>query len=131
MLAIRFVLAYGFYIPARNKWQDINAIGDWFASMNIPAPHFQAYMAASTEMAGVILLILGLGTRFISIPLMIVMLVAIKTVHWSNGFEAADNGYEIPLYYLIMLFVLFVYGGGRISVNYLLGLLRKNRDQIA
>jgi len=45
------------------------------------------------------------------------MLVAIKTVHWANGFEAGNNGFEIPLYYLLMLFVLFVYGGRRFSLD--------------
>jgi putative oxidoreductase len=121
LLAIRLVLAYGFYIPAKNKWEDINAIGDWFAGLGIPAPHFQAYLAAGTEAAGVVLLTLGLGTRFIAIPLIITMLVAIKTVHWENGFNASDNGYEIPLYYILMLATLLVYGSGRISADFLIG----------
>jgi putative oxidoreductase len=42
------------------------------------------------------------------------------TVHLSNGFAAGDNGYEIPLYYLLMLFALMVYGSGRYSLDYLL-----------
>ena len=33
--------------------------------------------------------------------LMIVMLVAIFTVHIGNGFAAGDNGFEIPFYYLL------------------------------
>jgi len=53
---------------------------------------------------------------------MVIMLVAIATVHGANGFEAGNNGYEIPLYYLIMLFTLTIYGGGRISIE---GLLRR------
>jgi putative oxidoreductase len=130
LLAMRLILAYGFYQPAMHKWQDINAIAQWFATMGIPAPHLQAYLAATTEIAGVILLTLGLGTRFITIPLMITMLVAIKTVHWSNGFNASDNGFEIPLYYMIMLFALFVYGSGKISIDFLMSRFRKNREQL-
>jgi len=121
LLLIRLVLAYGFYVPAKMKWSDINSIIDWFKTLHVPAPALNAYMAASTEAAGVILLVLGLGTRIISIPLMVVMLVAIKTVHWSNGFNAGDNGFEIPLYYLIMLLLLLVYGPGRISLDNLIG----------
>jgi len=45
------------------------------------------------------------------------MLVAIKTVHLANGFEAGSNGYEIPLYYIIMLITLVVYGPGKISID--------------
>lgn len=121
LLMIRLVLAYGFYVPAKMKWSDINSIIDWFRSMGMPAPALNAYLAASTEAAGVVLLVLGLGTRIIAVPLMVVMLVAIKTVHWGNGFEAGNNGYEIPLYYLIMLSVLFVYGPGRLSVDGVIG----------
>ena len=36
---------------------------------------------------------------FGSIPMIIIMIVAIVTVHLHNGFSAGDNGFEIPLYY--------------------------------
>lgn len=42
----------------------------------------------NTELAGAVLLGLGLFTRFISIPLIITMLVAIVTVHLPNGWQA-------------------------------------------
>ena len=57
---------------------------------------------------------------FISIPLMFTMVVAIVTVHLGNGFEAGNNGYEIPLYYLLMLFALLVNGSGKISLDHLI-----------
>ena len=88
--------------------------------MGYPFPLMNAYLATATEIAGVVLLILGLATRIISIPLMIVMVVAIFTVHISNGFAAGDNGFEIPLYYFIMLFTLVIYGSGKVSIDYLI-----------
>ena len=124
LLFLRLILAYGFYSPAMMKLKDINAIGGWFESMGYPLPYISAYMAAITEGLGVILLILGLGTRIITVPLMLVMLVAVFSVHYANGFAAGDNGYEIPLYYLLMLFTLFVMGSGRISVDHILRKLR-------
>lgn len=117
LLLIRLTLAYGFYTPAIMKWNDINAIAGWFKSMGYPFPLVNAYLAGVTEVAGVVLLILGLGTRLISIPLIIVMIVAIYTVHIKNGFEAGDNGFEIPLYYILMLSSLIVYGAGKYSIN--------------
>ena len=102
------------------KWGNINGIAEWFGSMGIPLPTLNAYLAASTEMAAVILLPLGLATRFISIPLMITMVVAIVTVHLGNGFEAGNNGFEIPLYYMLMLFALLVNGAGKISLDHLI-----------
>lgn len=126
LLMIRIVLAYGFYGPATMKWKDINSIADWFGSIGIPAPHLNAYLAAGTEALGVVLLVLGLGTRLIAIPLMITMLVAIKSVHWVNGFEAGNNGFEIPLYYIILLLTLFVFGPGKLSLdNFISGKLKK------
>ncbi|NOY50487.1 MAG: DoxX family protein [Chlorobi bacterium] len=117
---MRIVLAYGFWGPAMMKWNNIDGIIEWFDSMGMPMPALNAYLSASTEMAGVILLSLGLFTRLISIPLMVVMLVAIFTVHYSNGFEAGNNGFEIPLYYLLMLLSLTIYGGGKISIDYVI-----------
>ena len=121
LLLIRLILAYGFYGPATMKLNDVSAIAGWFTNIGVPAPALSAYLATYTEVAGVGLLTLGLGTRVIAIPLMITMVVAIKTVHWENGFNASDNGYEIPLYYITMLFTLFFFGAGRISLDYLIG----------
>ncbi len=118
-LLFRLILAYGFYMPAMMKWGDIGAIAAWFEGMGIPFPTLNAYLAASTEIAAVILLPLGLATRFISIPLIITMIVAIVTVHLGNGFEAGSNGFEIPLYYILMLVALLINGPGKISLDHL------------
>jgi len=120
LLLFRLVLAYGFYGPAMMKLGNISGIADWFEGMGMPFPTLNAYLATYTEVAGFVLLFLGLGTRIIAVPLMIVMLVAIQSVHWANGFEAGNNGFEIPLYYLLMLFGLFIYGPGKISVDHFL-----------
>ena len=143
LLLLRLILAYTFFAPAMVKWSDISSVAIWFESMGIPFATLNAYMAAGTEMAGVILLTLGLLTRFISIPLIVIMFVAIATVHGQNGFafvnEAVSftdayvngemvngtiiqlqNGYELVLYYILMLFVLVGNGAGKFSVDRLL-----------
>ena len=116
----RLAVAYGFYDPAMQKWSDIDSVATWFGSMGIPFPTLNAYMAASTEILGVVLLTLGLFTRLISIPLMIVMVVAISTVHLAHGFSAGDNGFEIPLYYMLFLALFASLGAGKLSLDYLL-----------
>ena len=118
LLLIRLVLAYGFWGPAMMKWKNMDSIIEWFDGMGIPFPALNAYMAATTELLGAVFLALGLFTRLISIPLMFVMFVAIYTVHLSNGFEAGDNGFEIPLYYILMLLTLFIYGAGKLSADF-------------
>lgn len=117
LLIARLVVAYGFYEPAIMKWADIGSVANWFESLGIPFPLLNAYMAASTEIVGVVLLTLGLMTRAISIPLIIVMIVAIVTVHLPNGFSAGDNGFEIPLYYMLFLLIFLAHGAGKFSID--------------
>jgi len=120
LLLARLIVAYGFWEPAVNKWKDIGSVAEWFGSMGIPFPTLNAYMAASTEILGVVLLTLGLFTRLISIPLMVIMVVAIVTVHLAHGFSAGDNGFEIPLYYMLFLFIFVSHGAGKFSVDQIL-----------
>ncbi len=117
LLLARFLVAYGFLDPALNKWSDIQAVAGWFESLGIPFPLLNTYMAATTEILGVALLTLGLFTRYISIPLIVVMIVAIVTVHLPNGFSAGDNGYEIPLYYMSFLILFVGHGAGKYSLD--------------
>lgn len=121
LLLMRLVLAYGFWGPAMMKWNNMSGIANWFDSMGYPFPTLNAYLAGTTEFAGVILMVIGIGTRIISMPMMFIMFIAIFTVHLHSGFEAGNNGFEIPLYYLIMLFTLMIYGPGKYSLE---GLLR-------
>ena len=70
---------------------------EWFGNpdwgLGLPFPALLAYLAAYTEVIGALLLLLGLATRWISVPLIITMLVAIFAVHWEHGWAAiADSG---------------------------------------
>ena len=120
LLLARLVVAYGFYEPAMQKWSDIGSVATWFGTLGIPLPTLNAYMAASTELLGVVLLTLGLFTRLISLPLMVIMVVAITTVHLAHGFSAGDNGFEIPLYYMLFLAIFASFGAGKFSLDHLL-----------
>src|SRR3989338_2064935 len=118
LLIVRLILAYGFYGPAMKKLASFDSVVNWFGQgLHLPFPYINAVLAVTTEVSGVILLFLGLMTRFISIPMMVVMIVAISTVHWSGGFHASNNGFEIPLYYMIMLFILLTHGAGKYSLD--------------
>lgn len=119
LLLARLAVAYGFYEPAMMKWNDMASVAQWFDSMGIPFPTLNAYMAAATEISGVVLLTLGFLTRLISIPLIVVMIVAITTVHLQHGFNAGDNGFEIPLYYMLFLLIFLSHGAGKFSLDHI------------
>lgn len=59
---------------------------DW--GLGMPMPEFMAFMAGWTEFLGGWLLLLGLFTRYIAIPLMFTMIVAATTAHWEQGWHA-------------------------------------------
>lgn len=120
LLFARLIVAYGFYTPAMNKWGNIEGVAQWFGEIGIPFPLINTYMAATTEILGVVLLTLGLFTRLISLPMIVVMIVAIVTVHLPNGFSAGENGFEIPLYYMLFLFIFVTNGAGRFSLDRLI-----------
>ena len=120
LLFARLTVAYGFFGPAMNKWSDISSVAKWFVTLGIPLPALSAYLAAGTELLGVVLLTLGLFTRLISLPLIVVMVVAITTVHLAHGFSSGDNGFEIPLYYMLFLAIFASFGAGKFSLDHLL-----------
>jgi len=120
ILASRLILAYGFAKPALLKINDIEATAAWFESIHIPFSTLNAYIVSGLETIGIVLLILGLFTRQISILLSFVMLGAIVFVHASHGFSVVNNGIEIPLYYMLFLFLFASFGGGKYSLDNLL-----------
>lgn len=100
LLAIRLLLAYAFFGPAMMKWGDMESTIAWFGNpdwgLGLPLPALNAYLAATTEILGVFLLLFGLGTRLISLPLIFVMLMAYFTVHMGNGWLAIGSAAENP-----------------------------------
>ena len=96
-LALRLYLVPVFWMAGTQKIAGMENTIEWFGNsdwgLGLPFPALLAYMAAYTEAVGALLLLLGLATRWISIPLMVTMLVAVFAVHWDNGWAAiADSG---------------------------------------
>jgi len=120
LLVSRIVLAYGFSLPALLKINDLQATAVWFESISIPFPTLFAYLVSGLESVGIILLILGLFTRYISILLGFIMIGAIMFVHLPNGFSASNGGFEIPLYYFIFLMIFATHGAGKYSLDRIL-----------
>ena len=119
LLALRLLLAYEFYDEAMDKLYNFSETVTAFRDdYHMPMPAVMAFLATSAEVLGTFFLIGGFAVRFISVPLIITMIVAIFTVHIDNGFNVCDGGYKFPVYYIIMLSVLFTYGAGRIGIDY-------------
>jgi len=91
-LALRLYLAPVFWMAGMNKVNSFEDTVQWFSNpdwgLGLPLPGVMAFLATATEVAGGVMLLLGLGVRWISIPLMVTMLVAAFKVHWHNGWQA-------------------------------------------
>ncbi len=95
-LALRLYLAPVFWMAGTTKidgWENTVA---WFGSsdwgLGLPFPALLAFLAVGSEVVGAIALVIGLGVRWICIPLMITMAVAAATAHWQNGWLAIATG---------------------------------------
>ncbi len=87
-LALRLYLVPVFWVAGTNKLDHFDSIISWFGSMGLPFPALMAALATGAEVVGAVALLIGLGVRWISIPLMVTMVVAAVTSHWHNGWQA-------------------------------------------
>jgi len=89
----------------------------WLSSMGMEPGLLMAILAGGAEFFGGLALVLGLLTRPAALVAAFTMLVAIFSVHISNGLFAADGGYEYALTLMVALLALAVQGGGAISMD--------------
>lgn len=73
-------------------------------------------LAIAAEVGCSLLIIVGLGTRFATIPLIITMLVAVFIVHSADPFSSKEMG----LHYLLSYVMLLIMGSGKYSLDYLI-----------
>ncbi|WP_372864373.1 DoxX family protein [Spongiibacter sp.] len=91
-LALRLYLVPIFWMAGSSKYRHFDDTAAWFGNpewgLGLPMPTLMAGLATATELAGAALLLIGLATRWIAIPLAITMIVAATTVHWDFGWQA-------------------------------------------
>ncbi len=94
-LALRLYLVPVFWVAGTNKLSGFDSVVEWFGNtewgLGLPFPTLMAFLATWTEVIGAVLLLVGLAVRWISVPLMVTMLVAIFAVHWENGWQAVHD----------------------------------------
>ncbi len=139
-LALRLLLAWEFGEAGFEKLHGTN----WFADLifpfpfNLLPPEVSWNISMIFEIVGAFALVLGLATRFFSISLIILTIVAIVSVHWpehySNfgnllkGYRIIDENndgfgnYKLPLMYIVIFLPLLFSGAGKASVDYWLRL---------
>jgi len=123
-LVLRLLLAYEFWESGVEKYYGVN----WFADIKdqFPFPFdviptdISWFISTWSELLGAVALVIGLGSRFFSLTLVILTIVAWVSVHAGNGYNVCDNGYKLPLIYLVLFLPLVFSGPGKLSLDYLI-----------
>lgn len=124
LLAIRLYWGWSFFQTGMGKLKTHDQVTEFFTTLHIPMPGFNAWMAGATECFGGLLLMMGLASRLTAIPLIITMVVAYLTSEIDvvkNIFSEPDKftGAD-PFLFLLASLLVFAFGPGAISLDRLI-----------
>jgi putative oxidoreductase len=128
LLAARLLLGLGMAAHGAQKlfgWfggYGLKGTGGFFEGLGFKPGTLFALAAGLGEFGGGMLVALGLGGPVGPALVIIVMLVAIFTVHWGHGFFVQSNGVEVPVLYISGMLLLMFAGSGPYSIDALAGL---------
>ena len=103
------------------KFTDVAGTPQSFHQLGMPVPRTLVYLAIAGELCGGLGLAAGLLTRVAALGPLCTMIVAILTVHASNGLFAKNGGFEYPLVLLLVSGFFAIHGGGRFSLDAAVG----------
>src|SRR5215468_4123847 len=134
LVPLRLVIGYGF---VAHGWAKLSRGPEGFAELleqiGAPLPELTAWMSTLIEILGGVAILAGAFVAIASVPLIVMMLVAMFTVHLRYGFSAVNTigltadgpqfgppGYEVNLLYIAGLLALILGGAGPLSIDGLL-----------
>ena len=137
---LRVIVGYGFIAHGLAKLsRGPSGFSNTLEALGVPAPDVMAWATIFVELIGGFAVLIGAFVWMASIPLAMVLLVAMFTVHLPYGFSSiklvtvtaagaqfGPPGYEVSLLYLASLVALVVGGSGPLSID---GLLRPRRPR--
>jgi putative oxidoreductase len=142
-LPLRLIIGYGFIA---HGWAKLSRGPAGFAKLldqiGAPLPEATAWVTTLVEILGGLAILAGAFVAVVSVPLIVMMLVALFTVHLRYGFSAINTigltadgpqfgppGYEVNLLYIAGLVALILGGAGPLSIDRLLA--RRKREPAA
>lgn len=136
LLSLRILLGWDYFESGLEKFRGEN----WFMDIqekfpfpfSVVPPEISWQMATWFELIGGIVLVLGLATRFFSLSLIVLTVVAIASVHWPESWstfgelmqgyvftERGNGNFKLPVIFIGMLIPLLLLGPGRFSLDHL------------
>lgn len=131
LLLLRLVVGFGLASHGYAKLaRGPEHFADLLSALHIPFPAIAAWATAILEFAGGIGVMAGWALPVVAIPLSVILLTAMATVHWQYGFSSVrltgitpagatfgPIGVELDLLYLAALAVLAIGGPGRLALT--------------
>lgn len=125
-LPLRLMVGLGFLAHGFAKLsKGPDAFATILAAMNVPMPHLMAWLTICTELLGGLAFLLGAWVTVASVPMTVVLLVAIFTAHLPYGFSSikligyqggraqfGPPGYECNLLYIACMLAVVLSGPG-------------------
>lgn len=131
LVPLRLIVGYGFLAHGLAKLsRGLEAFPSILAQIGLPMPHLLGLTTIAVEVVGGAAVLAGLFTRIVCLPMIVILLVAIFTVHLQYGFSSikllavtpagaqfGQPGYETDLLYLACIATLMVNGSGPWSID--------------
>lgn len=141
-LPLRLIVGFGFFLHGYAKFQNgPDHFGAMLGAMGAPAPEFLGWATILLELLGGLAMIMGAFVTLVSMPLTVILAVAIFTVHLPYGFSSiklqsvtpagakfGPPGYEVDLLYIAAMAALAIGGSGPFSVDFYLKSVRLKKD---
>ncbi|MNP13834.1 putative oxidoreductase MhqP [compost metagenome] len=99
----------------------LTGTAQYMESIGLAPGHLMAMMSGGMEFFGGLALVIGLLVRPAALGLVVLLLVAIFSVHINNGLFMSNNGYEFALALLGGVIAVLIEGAGKASVDGMLG----------
>jgi putative oxidoreductase len=124
LLFLRVYFFWQLFLSGKGKLLNIERTAEFFGSLNIPLPVVSAYIAGATECFGGLLLIVGLCSRLVAIPVAFTMLVAYVTADYeafTSIFSDPDKFVAAaPFPFLLVALLILAFGPGVLSIDALI-----------
>jgi putative oxidoreductase len=126
-LIARLTLGVVFIESGYGKLIHLDSVTDYFTQLGIPYPAFQAPLVGAMEFVCGTFIAFGIFTRLASIPIVIMMSVAILTARKDDYHLFSDLLGFTEYLYIVLAVWLIIAGPGSSSVDHFLGGQGKKR----
>lgn len=127
LLAIRLYWGFQFAQDGWGKLTHLDRVTQFFASLNLPAPHMTALAVALIELVGGVLFALGIASRLTALILFVNMTMAYLSVpddrvNFSHFLSNPSDFYGAsPYTYWFAALLILVFGPGWVAIDTVIG----------